>query len=96
MTITDLASTLIYIINSVLVPLVFAIAFIVFLYGVAKAYIFSHGDPAEVGKGHQLILWGLIGFFVMLSIWGLVNVVVNTVGLGGISAPTPPTSVPAL
>lgn len=82
-------------INNVLVPLIFALAFIVFLYGVAKAYIFSRGDEGAVEEGHKLILWGLVGFFVMLSIWGLVNVVTDTFGLSNLGNPNPPTFVPS-
>ena len=70
-------------INGILVPLLFAIAFIVFLYGVAVAYIFSHGEPAEIAKGHKLILWGIIGFVIMISVCGLVNLLANTLGLVG-------------
>lgn len=76
-----LAITLINIINGVLVPLLFAVSFIVFLYGIAKAYILSPGDEEAVKSGHKILLWGLIGFAVMVSVWGLVNVVVNTFGL---------------
>lgn len=86
------AAIVLYLINSVFVPLLFAIAFIVFLYGVAKTYIFSHGEPDEVSEGHKLILWGVIGFVVMVSLWGLVNVVANTFGLTGSVAPTLPKS----
>lgn len=86
------ASTIIYIINSILVPVLFAIAFIVFLYGIARAYIFSHGEPDKVKEGHHIILWGIIAFVVMISVWGLVNVVSNTFGLGGSYAPSPPYS----
>lgn len=86
------ANNILFIINSILIPLLFALAFIVFLYGVAKAYIFSHGDPAEVGKGHKLILWGVVGFVVMVSLWGLVNVVANTFGLDSVGAPELPMS----
>lgn len=91
-TLCDLADNLLTLIDSVLVPLLFAIAFIVFLYGVAKSYIFSHGDSKEVENGHQLILWGIIGFVVMLSLWGLVRVVSDTLGLEGVNAPTLPKS----
>jgi len=90
--ICQVASTILYIINAVLVPLLFAVAFIVFLYGIAKTYIFSAGEPEEVSKGHRLVLWGLIGFVVMISLWGLVNVVANTFGLYGASAPVLPLS----
>lgn len=86
------ASTIIYIINNVLVPVLFAVAFIVFLYGIVLKYIFSHGDPAKVSEGHKLLLWGLIAFVVMISLWGLVNVVANTFGLAGQYAPPPPRS----
>ncbi|MEK7126103.1 MAG: hypothetical protein AAB517_03085 [Patescibacteria group bacterium] len=81
------ASTILYIINSILVPLLFAVAFIVFLYGIYKAYIYSAGDPEEVAKGHKLVLWGLIAFAVMISVWGLVNVIANTFGLYGAYGP---------
>jgi hypothetical protein len=88
--ITGVAGTILFIINDVLVPVLFAVAFIVFLYGVAKAYIFSGGDQAAIEQGHKLILWGLIAFVVMISLWGLVNVVSNTFGLGGYEAPPLP------
>jgi len=85
--------TILSIINGVLVPVLFAISFIVFLYGIAKTYIFSHGDEGAVETGHRIILWGLIGFAAMISVWGLVNVAVNTFGLGGMLVPPPtPTS----
>lgn len=86
------AGNIIYIINGILVPVIFAVAFLVFLYGVASAYILSNGDPERVKSGHTLILWGIIGFVVMVSLWGLVNVVSNTFGLGGSYAPPTPTS----
>src|SRR3989344_6963046 len=78
-------------INGYLVPLVFTIALIVFLFGVARKYIFSNGDPNKVAEGHQIILWGIIGLVVMLSVWGLVNIVTSVFGLTGGSRPTPPT-----
>ena len=89
-TIVCIGETVLFIINAVLVPVLFAIAFIVFLYGIASAYIFSVGDPERVKTGHKLILWGLIGFAVMISIWGLVNIVANTFNLYG----APPPSIP--
>jgi len=87
-----LGSTILYIINDVLVPVIFAVAFIAFIYGIAKAYIFSGGSEEAVKKGHSLILWGIIGFVVMISLWGLVNIVGNTFGLTGNSAPALPMS----
>lgn len=90
--VVGLASTVIIVINSVLVPLLFAVSFIVFLYGIAKAYILAPGDEEAVKSGHKILLWGLIGFAVMVSVWGIVNVVVATFGLAVSSGSSYPTS----
>lgn len=83
---------LIHLINDVLVPVLFAISFILFLFGIANKYIFSHGDPGKVKEGHQLMIWGIIGFVIMISVWGLVNLSTNTLGLAGSAPPPLPTS----
>lgn len=93
-TVCQVANTILTLINNVLVPLIFAISFLVFLYGVFRSYIFSSGDETAVAQGHKLILWGLVGFVVMISLWGIVNVVANTFGLWGYAAPHLPTSYP--
>jgi hypothetical protein len=91
-TICGIGATILYIINSILVPVLFAVAFIVFLYGVAEAYIFSRGSDTARANGHKHVLWGIVGFAVMLSLWGLVNIVASTFGLAGVTAPPTPTS----
>ena len=91
-TICGVANTVIYIINDILVPVLFAVAFIVFLYGVFKSYIWSRGDETAVEEGHKLILWGLIGFAVMISLWGIVNVVTATFGIRSDAVPRWPRS----
>jgi hypothetical protein len=79
--IQDLGDTILSIINEVLVPIVFAIAFIVFIWGVFQYFIQGGSDEEAKEKGKSLMLWGLIGFFLMVSIWGLVNILVGTFDL---------------
>ena len=79
-------------INRVVAPVLLAIAFIAFLYGVAKAYIINGANETERGKGHQLILWAIIGFVVIFGLWGLVNLLGSLLGLtAGGAAPGYPT-----
>jgi hypothetical protein len=80
--IAQLLGQFIYFINLVLVPALFALAFIVFLWGV-YLYFFNTGDkPAdERKKGRNFIIYGIVGFFVMVSVWGLVGLLVNSFGL---------------
>lgn len=86
------AGSIIGLINYVLIPVLLAVAFFIFLYGVMKAYVFSKGDMGAVGKGHMLVLWGAVGFAIVLSVWGLVALVGSTFGLyAGGAAPAYPT-----
>jgi NADH:ubiquinone oxidoreductase subunit 2 (subunit N) len=68
-------------INTVAVPVLFAIAFIVFIYGVFQYFILGRGNEEKQGEARTLILYGLIGFFVMVSVWGLVNILLGSVRL---------------
>jgi NADH:ubiquinone oxidoreductase subunit 2 (subunit N) len=78
-------------INNVAVPIVFALAFIVFIWGIFQYFIQGGHDEEKRDAGKQLMLWGLIGFFVMVSVWGLVHILIGTVGLNP-SIPTYPTA----
>lgn len=85
------AGNIIGLINYVLIPVLLAVAFFMFLFGVMQAYVFSKGNAGAVTKGHQLVLWGAVGFTIVLSVWGLVALVGSTFGLsaGGAAPPYP-------
>lgn len=76
-----LSDLVLTIINEILVPIIFAIAFIVFIWGIFQFFIAGKQDPETRDKGKSLMFWGLIGFFVMVSVWGLVNILVNSLDL---------------
>lgn len=77
----DVGSFIINTINNILVPVLFAVAFIVFLWGAFTTFILGANDEEKKGAGKNLMLWGLIGFFIMVSVWGLVNILTGSVGL---------------
>ena len=85
---SDAGSFIINTINNVLVPVLFAIAFIVFLWGAFNTFILGAGSEDVKEKGKNLMLWGLIGFFVMVSIWGLVNILTGTISFGNNTGPS--------
>ncbi|MFZ1987509.1 MAG: hypothetical protein WAV21_00525 [Minisyncoccia bacterium] len=87
----DLGQQIIDIINTIVVPLIFAVAFVVFIWGVFQFFIVGGSDEEARGKGRDLMIWGLIGFFVMVSVWGLVNILVGTFDLNTGAAPDYPT-----
>ncbi|MEK7201444.1 MAG: hypothetical protein AAB737_02310 [Patescibacteria group bacterium] len=91
----DVGAFIIGLINTVAVPVVFALAFIVFIWGVFQVFIIGANDEAAKEKGRALMLYGLIGFFVMVSVWGLVSILTGSVNLNSRtpSYPTAPTNV---
>lgn len=89
-TVPSLFSYAIYFINNILVPVIFAVAFLMFLVGVYRYFIASQGNPEKVGEGQKFVMWSLVGFFIMFSIWGLVNLLINTLGFGGANMPRIP------
>ncbi len=66
-------------VNSYFVPTLIAIAFIVFLYGVYKYFIQGAAEEKSRVEGRQWVLWGITGLVVILSVWGLVNLVKDTI-----------------
>ena len=85
------------VINNYLVGVLIAVAFITFLWGVYKYFIVPDGEREE---GKQFIMYGIIGFVVIFSVWGLVNIVKDTIILDGGNSTAPsypvlPTKAPS-
>ncbi|MBI2122353.1 MAG: hypothetical protein HYT98_04495 [Candidatus Sungbacteria bacterium] len=54
-----------------------AAASVVFLYGIIQYVIGSQGDQTKLNKGKQIMFWGIIGMFIMVSAWGIVKILCN-------------------
>jgi hypothetical protein len=62
------------------IPLALAIATAVFTWGVVQ-YVINADNEEDRSKGKSFMIWGLIAFTVIVSIWGLVGILVNTFSL---------------
>jgi len=65
-----------------LIPIVITLAVVMFFFGLAQ-YILKAGE--EKTKGRDIMIYGIITLFVMVAVWGLVQVIANTfnVNIGG-------------
>lgn len=71
------------------------IALIVFIWGVVRMVLGMQGGESDkvIAEGKKRMVWGLIGLFVLISIWGIVAILVTIFGTTG-ATPTPPIIVP--
>ena len=74
-----------------LLPFVITLTLLVFLWGLFK-YVASGGDTEARKEARGYIIWGLIALAIMVSVWGLVNLLIRTVGLDN-TAPNGPAPV---
>ena len=86
-TLMSVIDTVIWYLNEALLLLI-ALAVVSFVYNVIKYFIRADADRTEAGK---YVMYSLIGFFVILSVWGLVNILQNTFGLKDSSISNAPT-----
>ena len=70
-----------------IVILMVSLAIGAFVFGVFK--IIASNSVEDKENGRQFIFWGIIGIFVMLSLWGLVNILKGTFVLTDFRTPRP-------
>lgn len=78
-----------------IIPLIYALAFVFFLWGVMK--FINANDSTKREEGKKFIIAGLIGLFVMTSLWGIITIVSKTLGTGSaipLLQTTPPKTTP--
>ena len=75
----SLITTVGQLINSV-IPIVFGLAVLYFFWGLIQ-FIQKAGDEHEREAGKQRMLWGIIALFVIVSIFGILQWVGNTLGI---------------
>ncbi len=74
-------------IGNVFTYILVAVAVIYIIWNVVQYFIKpSEGDRKDAGMN---ILWGIVGLFIIVSIWGLVNIFTNTFKTAPTNQPIP-------
>ena len=76
-------------ITTYVIPLIIGLAVLWFIWGVFS-FIRAAGDEEGRKKGRDMMIWGIVGIAVMISVWGLVNLLSNSVRLNN----APPINLP--
>lgn len=71
------------------IPVIAGLALLVFFKGLA-AFIAKAGDEKNHAEGRNLMVWGLIALFVMISVWGIIRFVYTDIGFTNFGLPLLP------
>lgn len=76
-----------------LIIFLFALALAYFLFGVFEFIVHGNNDEKKtIGKSHML--WGVIGLTIMMSVWAILGIILNTLGITGIKPETGEVTLP--
>lgn len=68
------------IISQSIMPLLIALAVMFFIWGVIT-YVINPDNEDKRNQGKSFMIYGIIALFVIISVWGLVAVLTNTLGI---------------
>ncbi len=77
-----------------LIPFIIALTILIFLWGVFK-FVMNSGDSEGRKEAQGYMIWGIVALFVMVSVWGLVNILVRSFNLDNTAPPSPGLPAPA-
>lgn len=79
----DLLENILVFTNTVLIPFIIGIGFLVFVYGMFKYFIVGGANDDAKEQGKSLMIYATLGFLLIIVFWGVVNLVAGSTGLEG-------------
>jgi len=64
-----------------LVPILITMALVAFFWGLVKYLWGTKGSKEEAANAKNLMIWGLVSLFVMVSVWGIVRLAQDALGI---------------
>lgn len=72
-----------------LVPILITLALVVFFFGLVR-YLWGSGGKSNTAGAKDLMKWGLVTLFVMVSVWGIVRLAQDALGINPNAGATSP------
>ncbi len=64
------------------IPVIAGLTLLTFFWGLVKFIMAVGGDEKAIEEGKSLMIWGILGLFVMVSIWGILHFLTDQFGFG--------------
>lgn len=69
--------------QTVLIPFILGIGFLVFVWGMFKFFIVGGANDDAKEQGKSLMVYATLGFLLIIVFWGVVNLLADSTGLQG-------------
>lgn len=66
-----------------LIAIMFALSLAVFMYGIVL-YIWQPENEGAREEGRRSMIWGVVGMFVMVSVFGIIRFLISSIGADNI------------
>ena len=86
-TLQQLVADFVKVATGYVLQILLALTIMMFLYGLMKFMFKGQGSDTARTEGRNLMLWGIIGIFVITAIWSLVAIFATFVGHDSIVIP---------
>lgn len=70
-----------------LIPILYGLALIFFFWGLSK-FILSSNNQADLEKGKNYMLWGVLALFILFSFESIISIITKELEFGNASNPT--------
>jgi hypothetical protein len=89
--IQDFFANLLDFINSTLIPFLFGLAFLLFAFNVIKYFVVGGGNKDAQEDAKNIALYSIGAFVFLIIFWGIVNLLVDSIGVGPANCTQPTT-----
>jgi len=90
----DLLVSVIALTNTVLIPFIIGIGFLVFVWGMFQYFIAGGANDEKKEQGKSLMIYATLGFVLIVVFWGIINLLASSTGLGGKTIDSTPVVAP--
>lgn len=68
-----------------IISIMFVVAFVLFVFGLFSFFQAKReGGDESIQKGKRHMVWGIIGMFIMVSVFGIMQLLINSLGVEGV------------
>lgn len=79
----DLLTNILTFTQTVLIPFILGIGFLVFVWGMFKFFIVGGANDDAKEQGKSLMVYATLGFLLIIVFWGVINLLADSTGLEG-------------